>query len=223
MAAQKVEVNYWHGPKVLQAEMEHIKKHFAPILTRTAEGLGEDASILDIGCGPACPAQFIEHGRKTYIDPLLDEFRRAYPAGLPKSKFIACQAEDIGLPDASFDLILSCNALDCMLNPELVLNEVERLLKPGGTFILGIHVYRAIVARFRYYIERFLPNMRVEVRPYSYSLTGIRKTLERHFSISDVSSQPVDGGLLSFLHRQDCVFICHHKDATSPEPACPDR
>ncbi|MDX8410298.1 MAG: hypothetical protein R8K46_00285, partial [Mariprofundaceae bacterium] len=75
MAAQKVEANYWHGPKVLQEEMENIRKHFAPILTRAAEDLGEDANILDIGCGPACPAQFIEHGSKTYIDPLLDEFR----------------------------------------------------------------------------------------------------------------------------------------------------
>jgi len=219
MASQKAEVNYWHGSQVLQNELDRIEKRFAPILARAAEGLDEDAKILDIGCGPTCSARFIEQGNKTYVDPLLDEFRRAYPAGLPKGKFITCQAEDIRLPDGDYDLILSLNALDHMLNPELVLNEIERLLKPGGVFVLGIHVYRGIAARFRYYIEKFLPHMRVEARPYCYSFDGMRKTLERHFTITEASSLPADSAPLTLFQPQDYVFLCQHKDSSIPEAA----
>jgi len=215
IVAQKTEASYWRGAEVLQREIARIEQRFAPILSRVAEKLDETSNILDVGCGPTCPAQFIEQGKKTYVDPLLDEFRRTYPAGLPKGKFITCLAEDIHLPDASFDLILSIHALDKMHNPELALNEIERLLKPSGVFVLGISLYSAMVARFHYYIEKYLPGVRDDAKPYFYCPHGIRNTLERHFTISEVVMLPVNRSLTSFVQGQDHVFICTRKNHNS--------
>jgi len=209
VAAQKAAAGYWRGTDVLQTKSEHFRNRLEPFFTRWSEQLGDDATVLDVCCGPMCLARFIERGRKTYVDPLLDEFRRAYPAELPEGELLVCPAENISLPDASFDMIVCCDALDQTLNPELALNEIERLLKPAGVFILAIDVHHPLAARLRYYVERFFPRWRNEVKPYAYCMHGLRRTLERHFVIVEAVSDPPDCGLFDV---QESVFVCRHRD-----------
>jgi SAM-dependent methyltransferase len=211
LAAQGTEARFWHGKEVLEREQNRLARLYSPILKRHTGHLKKESRILEIGCGPTCLAQFIAAGKKTYVDPLLDDFRRAYPGKLPEGDHFAYMAEDIPEPDASFDLILCINALDHVMNPELVLNEVERLLKPEGRFILGIIVFPGWLARLRYFIERFVPALRDEHRPYAYTLEGIQKTLNRHFSYQqeELASPPADS--VTGPWTSERVFICRLK------------
>jgi SAM-dependent methyltransferase len=210
LIAQKAEINYWHGQETLERELDRVKRNYVPIIECYAAALPDDIAILDVGCGPTCPAQFIRKGSKTYVDPLLDQFRRAFPGALPQGEYISNLAEAIDKPDASFDLILCFNALDRMLNPELVINEIERLLKPHGIFIMSVMTYAQPVARMRYLFEHFLTIFRNEDHPYSYTLSGIRKTLLRHFEI--VEQIRIGKKRLLFPRlKSEWIFVCRHR------------
>jgi len=209
MIAQKAEADYWHGKNVLIRGYNRIKQKYASIMQCYAAALPNDIDILDLGCGPTCPAQFIGKGRKTFVDPLLDQFRRAFPGTLPQGKFIASMAEDMDSPDASFDFILCINALNHMQNPELVLNEVDRLLKPHGVFIISVITYPQLIARLRYIRECHFSTFRDDQRPYAYTFSGMRKTLLRHFDIIEQINAN-NHGLFPSL-TSNWIFVCRHK------------
>ena len=213
LTSQKRRVEYWHGEAILEQELERIRYFYVPLMETYAEKLSDTSSVLDVGCGPVCAARFLEQGEKTYLDPLLDDFRRAYPGKLPKGKHLAIAAENIPAPDASFDFILCIDALDRVMNPEVVLHEMKRLLKPDGTLILGLPVFPSLVARFHYVLECFFPLLRNEAHPYSYTYRGIKNTLSRHFDF-------IEERKISELRQSDrrmlgkeYVFICHLKQS----------
>lgn len=205
LKAQKREMLHWHGKAALQQGLKRVHTCYLPIVQRYAQDLSGDASILEIGCGPDSTAQYIEQGNKTYVDPLLDDFRRAYPGELPKGEYLCRIAENINKPDASFDLVLAFDALDHVMNPELVLSELERLLKPGGVFIAGIFTCRPWLAKFHYYLGRCLPLFRDDGHPYLYSRRGIEKTLNRHFNIIETCEV---ASAYTALNRRGWVFVC---------------
>jgi len=205
LRAQKYETQYWHGREALKQGLKRVQACYLPVVQRYAENLPGNAAILEIGCGPNSTAQFIARGNKTYVDPLLDDFRRAYPGELPKGEYLCQGAESIGRPDGSFDLVLAFDALDHAMNPELVLNEIERLLKPGGIFIMSIFTSRPWLARLHYYLDRCLPALRNDCHPYVYSRQGIENTLRRHFDI--VETCEIDPAYTP-LNRQGWIFVC---------------
>jgi len=99
----------------------------------------EGKVVVDIGPGPlgfpdACGAA-VSIG----VEPLAERFAAA---GLliPDSRavYLAVGAEEIPLVSESVDVVLSRNSLDHVREPEAVVAEVYRLLRPGGTFILNV-------------------------------------------------------------------------------------
>jgi len=211
LASQKRLAEYWHGEDILEQELERIRRFYVPLVETYAEKLSDTSSILDIGCGPVCAARFLEHGEHVYLDPLLDDFRRAYPGKLAKGKHLAVAAEDIPMPDASFDFILCIDALDHVMNPEMVLHEMERLLKPGGTLILGLPVFPALFVRFRYMLECFFPLFRNEAHPYSYTYQGIRNTLSRHFDSIEARQISATRNADTRMLGKEYAFVCRPK------------
>ena len=101
--------------------------------------------------------------------------------------------------------------MDHVMHPELVLNEVERLLKPDGLFILGINIFPNWLARLRYFMERFIPALRDEPRPYAYTLAGIERTLARHFDCQRELVARAVSGTLPARWISEWVFICRPK------------
>jgi len=211
LKAQKREIKYWRGKEVFEHGIKCVRECYMPVIQKHTQKLSKDAHILEIGCGPASAAQFIKQGSKTYVDPLLDDFRRAYPGKLPKGDEQCRMAENIDKPDACFDLILCFDALDHAMNPELVINEAERLLKADGIFIVGIFTSPAWLSRVRYLVEHFLPLLRDEIHPYFYSYHGIEKTLKRHFDINEVCKTDK---IFTPFNRQGWVFVCKLKEHT---------
>jgi len=76
LASQKRLAECWHGEDMLEKELKRVRCFYIPLLEAYAGKLPDTASILDIGCGPVCATRFLEHGGKTYLDPLLDDYSR---------------------------------------------------------------------------------------------------------------------------------------------------
>ena len=96
---------------------------------------------LDIGSGPlgfpdACPARV-----SLSVDPMHDRFAESglLLAGSP-AIYLSVGAERIPLLSASVDVVVVRNALDHVDDPDAVLAEIQRLLRPGGSLIANFDV-----------------------------------------------------------------------------------
>lgn len=210
-ASQKAEVLRLSA-KALEELHLNAGKRYNAIVGALSEPLPGEASILDIGCGAVCTAKFFDSSNTTYLDPLLEDFKRIYPGHLPDGEFITGSAEEINEPDASYDLILCMNTLSFVLNPELVLHEVRRLLKPDGTFVISIMLWPNILARLHYLSSHIFAIGDVQNRLYCYTYKGIKNTLLRHFRI--VSEMELETKAPAFA--QEWMFVCQHKANPAP-------
>jgi len=206
--SQRHLLSLWNRRNNLDQEQHKRETLLLPILQRYARQYPEEGSLLEIGCGPICLSQQLPQQQKTYIDPLIDDFRRMFPGQLPEGELLATTAERIEKPSASIDLIICLNSLAYTLNPELIINEIERLLKSDGRLILAIRIHSSMEARLHYLAERFLPVFTRKTRPYYYALRGIRSTLNRHFKIEQ--EIPLSRGIfgITLFKREQWVFVC---------------
>jgi SAM-dependent methyltransferase len=103
--------------------------------------------VVDIGPGPlgfpdACPAR-VSIG----VEPLADLYREH---GLllegSDARYLAVGAEDVPLESGSVDVVVARNSLDHVDDPDAVLREARRLLRPGGTLILNFDAGHAPTA-----------------------------------------------------------------------------
>lgn len=187
-----------------------------PILLRCAEQYDKEGYLLEIGCGPICISQHLPLKHKVYLDPLIDDFRRQFPGMLPEGEFLATTAERIKKPAKSFDLIICLNTISFSLNPELIMHEMERLLKDDGTLIVDMRTHSPLEARLHYLAEQLFPALCTKTRPYYYSLRGIRSTLSRHFKIREEINQSKERFWLPFFKREQRLFICGRPDKSDP-------
>ncbi|MDQ6996537.1 MAG: class I SAM-dependent methyltransferase [Mariprofundus sp.] len=212
-ASQKLSLQAWDN-KNLATEREQLERSMLPILQRYAKKYPESATILEIGCGPVCLASLLAQQCKTYLDPMADDFRRMFPGELPEDgEYLTSAAERIPKPSGSYDLIICLNMISHTLNPELVMNEIERLLKPGGKLILSIRTHNQLEARLHYLTIRMFPQLCSKTRPYYYTRKGIRRTLQRHFNIKEEIVQKAHAIRMPFCKRQQHVFVCTPLDS----------
>jgi SAM-dependent methyltransferase len=93
--------------------------------------------VVELGCGTAYFGAWLAKrgARVTGVDPTpaqLDTARRmSEEFGLPM-ELVEASAEDVPLPDASFDVAVSEYGASIWADPELWIAEAARLLRPGG-------------------------------------------------------------------------------------------
>lgn len=67
---------------------------------------------------------------------------------------VCAQAESLPFADATFDAVLCADALHHIKSQELALNEIARVLKPGGTIVIQEFHIRGIRGFFFFLFER---------------------------------------------------------------------
>lgn len=95
--------------------------------------------VLSIGCGLAVELLLLrKQGYNTIgLDPERSFLRKGKKGG-NADYFIQAVGEQIPLHDGIFDLVLLFEVLEHVMNPALVLNEINRLLKPGGILFVTV-------------------------------------------------------------------------------------
>lgn len=211
-SAQKKEDDFWRREGVLQPQVERVLHRYGPTIVELARSLPERPDILDIGCGPTCAGRLFPAGNKVFLDPLMDSYREVYADTLPNGELIAARAEEIPKADASFDVVTSFNSLDHMVDPDSVLAEVVRVLRPGGMFLLGLFLHSPFIATLRKGVDRFLPFAREDAHPYHYTRSSTREMLRRHLDIErEVLAFRKDDAWVPAFHREDRLFICRRR------------
>ncbi|MBI2603069.1 MAG: 3-demethylubiquinone-9 3-O-methyltransferase [Deltaproteobacteria bacterium] len=93
--------------------------------------------VIDLGCGGGFISNFLARNdcQVTGVDLSLEslEVARKYDE-TSKVRYLQRDVCKTGFPDKSFDVAVSCDVLEHVENPRLVVEEARRLLKPGGLF-----------------------------------------------------------------------------------------
>lgn len=98
--------------------------------------------VLDLGAGSGIAADHLESG----VDWIaLEPRRRIEPALRLRltrrgSRLLTASAEDIPLESASVDAVIASTVLCSMRDPARALQEVRRVLRPGGALVFFEHV-----------------------------------------------------------------------------------
>jgi ubiquinone/menaquinone biosynthesis C-methylase UbiE len=118
--------------------------------------------VLEVGIGTGLNMPYYDKtrvSRITGLDPALELHPRARKriaqAGLPV-QLLALSAEQIPLPDASFDTVLLTYTLCTIPDPLAALSEMRRVLAPGGQLLFCEHG-RAPDASVQRWQERLQP------------------------------------------------------------------
>lgn len=87
-------------------------------------------SVMEIGGGPVPVTDLIPFRSRIVVDPLAE----TYSAFFPTPDHLPIKAEDLHSQTPQFDLVVCTNALDHVKDQRIVIEKIERLLKPGGYF-----------------------------------------------------------------------------------------
>jgi len=136
-----------HGPGFFSKEQR--KKHESKALflrlfkeTRIKnKRFFKNKIVLDIGPGPMGLLEASDAKMKIAIEPLAEYFRK-YNLLLKDSDvtYLNIPAEKLPFLDKTIDTVISRNNLDHVKNPYKVINEVFRVLKINGFFILNVDI-----------------------------------------------------------------------------------
>lgn len=149
-----------------------------------------DRDVLEIGVGNGSHAQLISAAARSYTGIDLTEYsvrsttERLRHFGLDKQnvRVIRMDAERMDFPDSSFDLVWSWGVIHHSANTRTILEEIHRVLKPGGIAITMVY-NRSI---WNYYI-------------FSGLFSGIfHGTLLRTLSLHNTRQHIIDGAIARY-------------------------
>jgi ubiquinone/menaquinone biosynthesis C-methylase UbiE len=149
----------------------------------------KNKSVLEIGVGVGSHAALIAPYTKSYTGIDLTKYatnmtsNRMELGSLKKNyKIIQMNAEKLDLPDNSIDMVWSWGVIHHSANTEKVLDEIHRVLKPGGT--AKIMVYHR--GWWNYYLVHFL-------------FHGIiRGRFLKHKSLANIVQDNTDGAIARY-------------------------
>jgi ubiquinone/menaquinone biosynthesis C-methylase UbiE len=111
-------------------------------------GMISGGRVLDVATGGGGFVHFLEDGLRDFDSIVgIDTSERAAAAfsasfgDEPRIRFVSMDAGHMEFDDASFDVVCMSNSLHHMPNPECTLDEMMRVLHPGGRFIVS-EMYR---------------------------------------------------------------------------------
>ena len=121
------------GDEVLDTDDE-VLRHLNELCPDVASRL----SVLDIGCGRG---RLLQRVAKDYPNAELigTELVEWYHPLLRERGIrpIQCDAGHLTLPDESLDIVISTDVIEHLREPRLMVEEIRRVLKPGGIFCVG--------------------------------------------------------------------------------------
>ncbi len=121
---------YKHAMKADQKIYDYMYERISEVI--------RDKEVLELATGPGLLAKHVASAAKRmiatdYSPGMIAEAKKGdNPANLT---FEIADAMDLPYPADSFDVVLIANALHIVPDPERVLREIDRVLRPGGILI----------------------------------------------------------------------------------------
>jgi ubiquinone/menaquinone biosynthesis C-methylase UbiE len=166
----------------------HMRKHKAKAFA------GLPSTVVELGPGVGANVRYLPAGAHLIaIEPnpyMHTRLRRAARRGGVDLEIRNVVAERIDLPDASADAVISSLVLCSVRDPDVVLAEIRRVLRPGGRFSFAEHVVAKRGTPTRW-------TQRILRRPWAWTFEGC--SCER-----DLASVIQSAGFSS-------VDLCHYR------------
>jgi ubiquinone/menaquinone biosynthesis C-methylase UbiE len=148
-----VELHYWKKKKKTEGVLsnEHYK-HFYTSHFGLTDSYYNNKIILDIGCGPRGSLEWASMAsRRIGLDPLAKKYQQLgadqrLGANQQQMEYLDSPAESIPMKDGECDTVSSFNSLDHVTDVDRTLQEIKRLTRPGGLFLLLLEVNHAPTA-----------------------------------------------------------------------------
>ena len=125
--------SWWQRNFTDGADPEY-EEQILPLVERYARGAHR---VLDIGCGEGqVSRQLTRHGAEVVgLDPTASQIRSAVDRG-GSARYIRARAEHLPCSQGLFDTVVLCLAIEHVEFFEASIQEVARVLAPGGLFLL---------------------------------------------------------------------------------------
>lgn len=137
------ELAYWKTTRLFDKEFgnDHYKYFYTEYF-----GLDDDfyksKKILDIGCGPRGSLEWANMASERIgLDPLANSYLKM-GADQHQMTYVNSYVEDTPFEDNHFDVICSFNSLDHVGDLNKSCEEIKRILKPEGLFLLIVDIHR---------------------------------------------------------------------------------
>jgi ubiquinone/menaquinone biosynthesis C-methylase UbiE len=186
-ATRQGEWAYWSSLKwqemSYEVRLSEWKRHLAE-LDIPFDSFRQQA-ILDVGCGPVGIVFFLEARKSVGLDPLVGEYERWNGYWGKQAELIQADGESMPLADESFDSVFCINVLDHTFNPNDVLREIHRVLKPGGRVVLHVDLDSPLRK-----LHKVLKSNSGVLHPQSLTYDWILAQLETYSEIKKVHRDP---------------------------------
>ncbi|HMJ56152.1 MAG TPA: methyltransferase domain-containing protein [Polyangiaceae bacterium] len=170
--------------------------------------------ILEIGSGGGHVLRMFKRAKLTAVD-VSDVFLAAAAANLAgyDVEFIKGEIDKLGLPAKKFDRIICTEVLEHTKDPEAILQEIARLLRPGGRAVITVP-NDPLINRLKTVVKRtpvgWVLRGRIDWGGDIYHIhvwrpAEFRAILERHFEVEEQRCAPSD-----LLPLRPC-FLCRAK------------
>ncbi len=246
--AKKIDVE-WNDddvvPVVIYPNLEFLFQQMLHLtLEEVAPSHGE--LILDVGCGRAIDgARLWERGAKVIgLEPSHVMMVRAKEYLSESNARVALAqgvGEDLPFKPHSFDKVMCKGALDHFFSPGETMEEIARVLKPGGELIISIANFDSLGFRLGkklYPVTKFLsPSLAKERKPwelppdhtYKFNYLFLSSLVKQHFEIKKAEGislffgLPLWGSFLSKLpHSVSYVLLKTLDKLARPFPSLAD-
>ncbi len=110
-------------------------------MDRVRSYLTTEQEVLELGCGSGATARLLaRHVRQVTASDIsgkMIEFGRekAWNDGIENVSFVHTSAETLALDGRTYDVVMAFNVIHLIKGPADAINQVQRLVKPGGLLI----------------------------------------------------------------------------------------
>ena len=136
--SQFLRKTYWKLERLIVPELKSSQYRYKDVLFACLPG--EKFAWLDLGCGHQVFADWMTEEQQAMVKKA--KFGVGVDQDVPSLKAhngldlkLCADICEIPIKDASFDVISANMVVEHVNDPDKVLNEVRRLLKPGGVFV----------------------------------------------------------------------------------------
>ena len=115
--------------------------------------------VLEVGCGEGRGIDLLTPRARSFtavdkIKPVIDALQKKHPL----ARMISMNIPPLtGLADNAYDLVVSFQVIEHIQDDALFLQEINRVLKPGGTALLTTPNRRLSLTRNPWHIREYLP------------------------------------------------------------------